>query len=31
MVLGALWPGKLTPVIQVVLERIQRRIQEFSA
>ena len=31
MVLGALWPGKLTTVIQVFLERIQRLIQEFSA
>jgi len=31
VVLGALWPGKITPVIQAFLEEIQKRIANFTA
>ena len=31
VVLGALWPGKITPVIQAFLEEIQKRIEAFTA
>lgn len=30
VVLGALWPGKLTPVAEAFLDRIQQRITEFT-
>jgi len=31
VVLGALWPGKITPVIRAFLEEIQARIKQFTA
>jgi len=31
VVLGALWPGKLTPVAEAFLDRVRQRIAEFTA